>query len=318
MDARQSVPVDAVLRIAEMSGPDNTARCHMMLVCWEWHRALCSPQAHQAWSPGKKQIMCRVNVADLRQVHALFRLSKSDIKNTAPLPALAAAAVAGRVDLIMFIHQTWDLTPDDARQGANYVLRMAAQYGRVNVLRFLVGTYQLTAEDASACYWYAFREASRNGHVEVLRFMADAWDISATCIPVSCMDDAVAGAAHNSHVSVLEFLADRCGISITRISWHCAYDVLRTAACRGNVAVLKFLAKSWRFPLTEKNSNFCLALREIIENMSPRHAHKFITITWPLIADDMCIRSSCKYFTLWANKRYGYEMMQRRAHFHEQ
>jgi hypothetical protein len=281
----------------------------MMLVSREWHRLLCSPQALQAWSPGKKKMMNYMSVLDLPKVHAIFGLSKSDLRNTAPLPVFASAAMIGRVDLMMYIHQTWDMTPDDVRDGANYVLRMAAQYGRVNVLRFLVATYHLTREDANDCYWYAFREASQNGHVEVLRFMADTWGLSDTCVTLSCMENAIWGAAHNNHVSVLEFLADRCNISITAISRYYAHNILRDAAREHQVAVLKFLAKSWRFPLSEEKSNFCIALREIVEDMGPQRAHKFITGTWPLIADQMCIRSSRKYFTLWANRRYGYEMM---------
>ncbi|MEC8678044.1 MAG: ankyrin repeat domain-containing protein [Candidatus Margulisiibacteriota bacterium] len=73
------------------------------------------------------------------------------------------------------------------RTNKNYALRMAAQNGKVEVLRFLKDEFNLTKKDASTDRNDAFKMAAQNGDVKVLRFLEDEWDIRFpnTCCTIS-------------------------------------------------------------------------------------------------------------------------------------
>jgi len=128
------------------------------------------------------------------------------------LSALYWVANKGHLEVLQWLHTTFQLTAKDARSNNNWAFRRAAEKGHLKVLQWLHTTYGLTAEDVRSNNNYAFRYAAKNGHLQVLEWLHTTYGLTAE--DARSEDNfAFRSAAKNGHQHVLQWLYTTYGIT---------------------------------------------------------------------------------------------------------
>jgi ankyrin repeat protein len=76
----------------------------------------------------------------------------------------------GRLDLLKYLVETFQLTVEDARANNSYALRWAAYNGHFKVVKYLIKRFQLGAEDVRAYNNYALRWGSLNVNHDIVQY----------------------------------------------------------------------------------------------------------------------------------------------------
>jgi hypothetical protein len=106
-----------------------------------------------------------------------YRLSIKDVRSR-DNEALREAAYGGHLETVRYLVETFNLTVEDVRSRDNGALRLAASDGHLEVVRYLVETFKLTVEDARTQDNDGLRRAAYGGHLEIVRYLVETFNLT--------------------------------------------------------------------------------------------------------------------------------------------
>lgn len=183
---------------------------------------------------------------------------------------LRLAAANGDIEVMRYVYEAFQLTPDDARAHDCAALTVCAQMGKLRELQFLCETVGLGAEDVRVRQCCAVRFSTMCGHLDTLRYLCDTFQFTAEEV---LYQDTFMDAAEGGHLDVLRFLRERFDVS----SWsdRSASNALCENAEKGRLDVLKYLIEEigvkllYSKPLTKSIKGNHVDVAKYLLHMNP-------------------------------------------------
>merc|ERR1711991_932872 len=106
----------------------------------------------------------------IRYLKEEFELTKKDAQVDNNY-ALRESCRNGYLPVVKYLKQTFGLTKEDAQADNNYALRWSCYNGHIRIVTYLKQTFGLTKEDAQADYNFALRWSCYNGHIRIVTYL---------------------------------------------------------------------------------------------------------------------------------------------------
>ena len=111
-------------------------------------------------------------------LHATFALTTDDAREC-DNHAFLNACENGHIAVAQWLHATFELTATDARSFNNLALRAACENGRLELAQWLHAAFALTVTDARSLNNWALRSACKFGHIEVVQWLHATFALTA-------------------------------------------------------------------------------------------------------------------------------------------
>ena len=147
----------------------------------ELYHLICSYKTSESEIRTFHKLLTEYDIYALNQyVYILDRLntySSNKWNNCAKQKQFHEATRHGDLVVLQWLHNIYNMTPNDNKSYVNDSLLWASFYGHLEVLQWLHNTYNLTPDDAKSEDNYAFRMASSNGHTNVTDWLTETYGI---------------------------------------------------------------------------------------------------------------------------------------------
>eukprot|EP01104_Vermistella_antarctica_P000624 TRINITY_DN10774_c0_g1_i1.p1 TRINITY_DN10774_c0_g1~~TRINITY_DN10774_c0_g1_i1.p1 ORF type:complete len:370 (+),score=57.93 TRINITY_DN10774_c0_g1_i1:208-1317(+) len=201
----------------------------------------------------KKLLYCRPQLVKYACKQGMLRCLRAlnlSYDEVISLRCIPAACTCDHVDVLRYLHTTYDLTADDARRDRNWALEVAARHGSVRAIKYLHTHFGLTADDARANESFPLRIAAQGGHAKTVEYLNTGYGLTAEDARIK-ENNSLRLASREGHIDVVKYLHVGYGLTTDDARSNDNY-CLRLSAKGGHVAVVRYLHVC--FGLTEDDA----------------------------------------------------------------
>jgi hypothetical protein len=162
----------------------HTNRIKPILLLLKYRQNMLSKREQFIWAIEKSyylswnsSLRCSSDLDILRWLHSTFNLTEKDMRIKDNY-ALRCSAENGRLEVLKWLYFTFNLTVEDVKTWDNCALRHAAQNGYLKVCQWLYSTFNLTVKDVRSCDNYILRYAISNGHLDIIEWLDSTFGIT--------------------------------------------------------------------------------------------------------------------------------------------
>ncbi len=211
-------------------------------------------------------LLCLCNTSDpwllSRSKNVLRRVKYYYRSNIFNLTDFFYACQHGYIDVVKWMHTTYNLTQKDGRIYDNNPLRRACQYGKLELVEWICTTYNLTSKDARSYRNDSLGIACKYGNLELVKWLHKTFELTIDDVR-ECWAFSIS--CKKGHLEQAKWLHATFGLT-TEDARKNSNTILWKLCRKGNLEGAMWLQSTFNLTTEDAKSNNNRALRAALRN----------------------------------------------------